>query len=272
MLQTIFDAAVKAIAAKTPVHPEAVKAVYHYFFGGGKDRTLPEECHKETKKAIKEYLRWQWSFPTWKINVAKVDGWEFINDLTGVVGAFNFDIECVEEEGVVRFHCWDLWNFNAWTGAAHKEDFSFGISVPSTKADKLIKSAASAMGIAVKEASNELLVSEHELAKLNEGRQFYTRWTIEFTLEELREINKDFSFDAYDWKHGGLPKKWMKQLAFVGALEKALPPKKALIQRSRGDWESVEVISSTKNTVKVQVPVDWSLIPNIVAQVEAWDE
>lgn len=217
-MKKLFNAAVKAIAAKADVHPEAVNAVYHYFFGGGKDRTLPEEYHQETKEALLEYLDIITHYSAWsrvghiRIGKAPWDG-AWYSDLSGVIGAFNFDFEVDEESGKLIAHCRDKWNFNIVPEEHKDEDFEDFIEIPSTPLDKLIVAAAKMMGVAVsliqKDGETFLAVSEQELATLNKGREYYTRWDIEVPFEEIHFINvKD-----HDWKHGGLPKAWIKEQA-----------------------------------------------------------
>lgn len=192
------------------VNPLVEEWVRHYFFGGGVEKTLPPEAVKETKEAVMSSLRFLWNRPSWKIHTAHVgkflgknsqgqrgmESW-FCN-LNGVVGSFTYNL--IPEETGVTVKCWDLWDFNT-----NSKEY-MELKVP-CNLHKPIKTLAKMLSLNLEEHEELLRISEIELAKLNEGRQFYTRWEFFLTWEELKEIgmrNPNF----YKWEHGGLPIDW----------------------------------------------------------------
>ena len=192
------------------VNPLVEEWVRHYFFGGGVEKTLPPEAIEETKKAVMSSLRFLWIRPSWRIHTARVGnnigknsqghrGMEsWFCSLSGVVNSFTYNL--IPQEDGVLVKCWDLWDFNTNS----KEWME--LKVPSNL-HKLIKGLAKMLSITIEEHGELLRVSEVELAKLNEGRQFYTRWEFFLTWEELKGIgmrNPKF----YKWEHGGLPLDW----------------------------------------------------------------
>lgn len=192
------------------VNPLVEEWVRHYFFGGGVEKTLPPDAVEETKEAVMSSLRLLWNRPSWKIHTARVGkflgknsqgerGMEsWFCSLNGVVGSFNYNL--IPQEDGVLVKCWDLWDFNANS----KEWME--LKVPSNL-HKLIKSLAKMLSISIEQDGELLRVSEVELAKLNKGREFYTRWEFFLTWEELKAIGmRDPKFCK--WEYGGLPLDW----------------------------------------------------------------
>jgi hypothetical protein len=189
------------------VNPLVEEWVRHYFFGEGVEKTLPTRAVEETKEAVKSSLRLLWMRPSWRIHTARVGkflgknsqgerGMEsWFCSLNGVVGSFNYNL--IPEETGVTVKCWDLWDFNTNS----KECME--LKVPSTL-HKPIKSLAKMLSINVEEHEELLRVSEVELATLNKGRQFYTKWEFFLTWEELGVTDPT----QYKWEHGGLPIDW----------------------------------------------------------------
>jgi len=271
MYKALFGAAVKAIAASNVVrlHPEVVASVRHYFFGGGADRTLPEEYHPEIKKVLLEYLSNIWNFPKWQINCATVIN--VVNDhfwfesLAGVIGAFNFDIECCVKEEKLKFHCWDKWDFNA--------GYATQIKVPVTGAvAKSIAAAGKVFKLGVEVKDGEVVAKEENLAKLNEGREFYTRWTIEFTFAELREFSKgEFDHTKFNWKHGGLPKWWIAKDSFLAAIERNFGDKVFATTLAKNKIEIEAIVGDDDDIIPdiIIVDADWAEMPRIAEFVES---
>lgn len=192
------------------VHPLVEEWVRHFFFGGGVEKTLPSEAVEETREAVMSSLRLLWARPSWRIHTARVgkfygknsqgergmESW-FCN-LNGVIGSFTYNL--IPQENGVLVKCWDLWDFNTNS----KEWME--LKVPSNL-HKLIKGLAKMLSINIEEQGELLRVSEVELAKLNKGREFYTRWEFFLTWEELKTIGmRDPKFCK--WEHGGLPLDW----------------------------------------------------------------
>lgn len=207
LLSLTISLAVKAVkiglsARGMELHPLVEEWVKHYFLGGGSEKSLPPEAIGETKEAVLKSLHYLWKFPSWEIHTATVgnqygmEGW--LCTLKGVIGSFTYNL--IPEETGVKVQCWDLWDFNI-----DKEGLLLvELPAPLTKS---IRSIASMLHIELIEEENCLLVQENELAKLNEGRQFYTRWEFFLTWEELKAIgmrNPKFC----KWEHGGLPLDW----------------------------------------------------------------
>ena len=192
------------------VNPLVEEWVRHYFFGGGVEKTLPPDAIEETKEAVKSSLRILWIHPSWRINTARVGknigknsegqrGMEsWFSTLQGVVGSFNYNF--IPQEDGVLVKCWDLWDFNANS----KEWME--LKVPSNL-HRLIKAFAKMLSITIEQHGELLRVSEVELAKLNENRQFYTRWEFFLTWEELKSIGLRNPIFC-KWEYGGLPLDW----------------------------------------------------------------
>ncbi len=176
--------------------------VKHYFTGKGIDKGLPSDAIEETKEAVKVSLQKLWRNPSWKIHTANVgsgDGMQFwFCSLGGVIGYFTYNL--IPEENGVRVKCWDLWDFN---GGIH---YSLMVQLPES-VKQLVKRFALLLGIKLLEEDGFLEVQESELAKLNQGRQFYTRWEFFLTWDELKGIGMKHPM-LHKWEHGGLPLEW----------------------------------------------------------------
>ena len=207
LISLTFSLAVKAVKVwfstkGLEVNPLIEEWVKHFFFGGGEEKTLPPEAIEETKKAVLKSLQFLWSYPSWEIHTASVgekygmEGW--LCTLKGVIGAFTYTL--IPEETGVMIKCWDLWDFNI-----DKEGLLL-VELP-TPLRASIKKIASMLNIELIEQENCLLVQESELAKLNEGRQFYTKWEFFLTWKELKGIGMKHPM-LHKWEHGGLPLEW----------------------------------------------------------------
>jgi hypothetical protein len=159
------------------INPLVEEWVRHYFFGGGVEKTLPPTAVEETKEAVMSSLRLLWIRPSWRIHTARVGkflgknsqgerGMEsWFCSLNGVVGSFTYNL--IPEEKGVLVKCWDLWDFNT-----NSKEY-MELKVP-CNLHKPIKALAKMLSLYIEEHEELLRISEVELARLNEGRQFYT--------------------------------------------------------------------------------------------------
>lgn len=205
-----FNLAVKAVkvwllSQGQQVHPLVEEWVRHFFFGGGVDKTLPEEAIEETKIAVKEQLWQLWDEPAWyQLNTAEVGERIWYSSLAGVIGRFNYDIKVIE--GGIQCYCWDYWDFNSDdSGSLHME-----ISHGSLR--RTVIKTAEMLSLPIIENGSTLYVREFHLAELNSHRAFHTRWEFFIPFEELVE-----NPEVIDWANGGLPKWWIEEDALIRA-------------------------------------------------------
>lgn len=204
------------------VNPLVEEWVSHFFHGGGKDKSLPEEVIEETKQAIISSLEVLWYCPSWHTGVSRVGSSEwhhFFTSLAGVVGTFNYQLQ-VEGEGL-QVKCWDLWDFN--TIGNYPEDINFSgllsINIESKILRNTIKNLAKMLGILLQEDDCTLSVLENDLSILNKSRTFYTRWELYIPFEEL-SLPGELNIEDINWELGGLPIAWIQEEALFQAVRK----------------------------------------------------
>lgn len=231
LLALTFTLAIKAVKGwlslqGIEVNPLVEEWVSHFFHGGGKDKSLPEEVIEETKQAIIGSLEVLWYCPSWHTGVSRVGSSEwhhFFTSLSGVIGTFNYKLEG-EGEGL-RVKCWDLWDFN--TGNNNPvdphtgEDINFSgvlsINIESKVLRNTIKNLAKMLGILLEEDDCTLSVLESNLSILNKERAFYTRWELYIPFEEL-SLPEELTIEDINWELGGLPIVWVQEQALLQAV------------------------------------------------------